>query len=149
MRTERCKDPIVICVSIKIGYLNCQSLPPKFNDIENETLSKADFFVCFGESWININSSIESNLQMNHFSLHLNSQGHGKGLAVYYNPAIFEYKEHYNDESVQLTKMSSYDTDIIYIYRSKVNKTLFEKLKNLIEPDRCILICGDFNICFF
>ena len=45
--------------------------------------------------------------------------------------------------------MSSYDIDIIFIYRSKGNKTLFEILKHLIEPDRCILICGDFNICFF
>ena len=136
-------------LSIKIGYLNCQSLPPKFNEIEKDTtLSKADVF-CFGESWITINSSIESNLQMKHFSLHLNSQGYGKGLAVYHNPAIFQYREHYNDESVQLTKMSSFDIDIIFIYRSKGNKTLFEILKLLIEPERCILICGDFNICSF
>ena len=80
MRTERCKDP-----KVDTRYLNCQSLPQKFKDIENDTtLSKADVF-CFGETWININSSLESNLQMNHFSLHLNSRGHGKGLAVYYN----------------------------------------------------------------
>ena len=69
--------------SLKISSLNYRSLQKHFVDIINDDLLMKGDIICLQETWLEINDTVE-HLQIPGFVLHLNSQGRGKGMAIYY-----------------------------------------------------------------
>ena len=87
--------------------------------------------------------------EMEGYDLHLNSVGHGKGLAVYYEKEIFQHTANIKKPLFQITKMSSTDLDVISVYRSSGGNKMevLEFIKSLTDDKKSTLICGDFNFC--
>ena len=83
------------------------------------------------------------------YKLHLNSHGRGKGLAIYSKEDLFQHVFDINKPNLQITKMSTEQTDIIIVYRSQEEN--FRSVKNDIEPlinlNKTTLIVGDLNYC--
>ena len=102
----------------------------------------------FAETWIpeSLKNSIDFVLE--DYSLHLNSHGRGKGLAVFFKQefgSVFDM----NQEKLNLTKISSKEIDIIGIYQSRdcnIDSTI-ENFEKLIDFEKTTLVVGDFNIC--
>ena len=79
----------------------------------------------------------------------MNSTGHGKGLAVYYDADKFKHCIDVKQQLFQITKMRSEEVDVISVYRSSggSHTGLLDSLKCMIEEDKPTIICGDFNLC--
>ena len=104
--------------------------------------------ICLQETWLEPNDTAD-NLQIPGYILHLNSYGKGKGIAIYFKENIAKHQIDINENSVQISKFSSPDIDIVVLYRSQTCK--FEELKNhlqkLTKGKKAQLIIGDFNFC--
>ena len=72
--------------------------------------------------------------------------GRGKGLAVYYKKDQSIVVRDINEEDLQISVLTSANTTIIGLYRSKTNTSL--ALQEILEVahDDCVIM-GDFNIC--
>ena len=79
----------------------------------------------------------------------MNSAGHGKGLAVYYNADKFKHCNDVKKQLFQISKIRSEDVDVISVYRSSggCQAELLDSLQFMIEKDNPTIICGDFNLC--
>ena len=109
--------------------------------------------LCFSETWLD-DMQDQSQLEIEDFTLLLNSAGRGKGIATYYKDKTFSHKilqcKHVKKKLMQMTVLSTQDLNIINIYRSKYDNTLKEVLTREIDSkiQTPTLVIGDFNICY-
>jgi len=63
---------------------------------------------------------------------------------------VFSLISNIKKEKFQLTKLTSFNLDIISIYRSEGGnlKEIATELEKLLAENKTTLICGDLNICF-
>ena len=134
---------------LKISSLNCRSLKKHFEDISSDELLLKSDIICLQETWLE-DKTIPENILMPNYNLHLNSQGKGKGIAIYYKEDIIKHEQDINDENMQLSKFNSGAIDIVVLYRSQNgnHKDLIKNLKALRNREKPQLIIGDFNFCF-
>ena len=92
--------------------------------------------LCFSETWLNGDIQNQS-LQIEGFTLQLNSVGKGKGIATYYKTDTFSHKnpqwKHIKNELMQMTVLNTQNLNIINIYKSKNDNTLNEVLTTVID----------------
>ena len=98
------------------------------------------------ETWLEPNTE-DSRLQIDDFSLSLNSVGRGKGLAVFFKDSKFQVAKVINCTDIQITKLEGDKLTIIALYRSHGNTTILDYLKELIPEKGSCLAIGDVNIC--
>ena len=134
---------------LNISSLNCRSLKKHFEDISSDELLLKSDIICLQETWLE-DKTIPENILMPNYNLHLNSQGKGKGIAIYYKEDIIKHEQDINDENMQLSKFNSGAIDIVVLYRSQNgnHKDLIKNLKALRNREKPQLIIGDFNFCF-
>ena len=61
----------------------------------------------------------QENLNLRNYNLKLNSISNGKGLATYFKLDIFKHEKDIKLESMQLSKFSANNLDVISVFRSK------------------------------
>ena len=135
--------------NLKIAVLNCHSILDKIEHIKaDRTIWFADV-VCLSETWLK-NDEMNEQLNLPGFSIAANSYGaeRGKGILTYFKPEVFSHQIDIKERDVQITLISSQEMDIISVYRSSSNKSLIKHLSTIINPQRPVLICGDFNFCY-
>ena len=105
--------------------------------------------ICLPESWIWENEDTLG-LELESFAAHHNAVGRGRGISVYFKKSKFTHIQDITEEKIQLTKLSSEDTDVIIVYKSPKGKDseLASHLGQIIDLDRTTLVCGDFNMCY-
>ena len=98
--------------------------------------------ICISETWLNSDEPL-TDLQLDGYSLHVNSVGPGKGLTTYYKVDI-------NENDCQLSKFTSRNIDVVSVYRSSGCRIKFEDIfKNItLSKEKPTLIVGDMNICY-
>ena len=81
--------------------------------------------------------------------MHLNSQGRGKGLAIYCKESTFQHHTDVKKPHLQMTKMSSNQLDVIVIYRSQEEnyKSVKDHIETLTNMNKTTMIIGDLNYC--
>ena len=133
---------------IRIYYHNIQSIRDKTEDIKRDTIPFFADVMIFAETWLEINTcSIDAELQLEHYSLNLNSTGRGKGLAVYFRESKFQVTKEITNHDHQISKLESENLTVITLYRSKASRALAEQLRKMIPANGNCLVIGDLNIC--
>ena len=135
--------------TLKISSLNCRSLKKHFADIRSDHLLLKSDVIALQETWLDDDISTED-LQIPGYDLHLNSNGRGKGIAIYFKRESIKHNIDIKEDSCQISKFTSLDIDIVVIYRSQ-SGDLNELAKNLNELDvneKPLIVIGDFNYCY-
>ena len=78
--------------SLKIFSFNIRSLNENLEDLKYDPTIKFSDIICLSETWLTTDSDVNG-LKLHDYDLHLNSVGHGKGIAVYFNADKFCYIE--------------------------------------------------------
>ena len=135
--------------TIKISSLNCRSLTKHFDDIKSDHLLLKSDLIALQETWI-YDDIATKDLQLGNYHLHLNSKGRGKGIAIYFKKDIFSLDIDINEDSCQITKLTSNNIDIIVLYRSQSGNlmNLAKNLDNMVVNEKPTLVIGDFNFCY-
>ena len=135
--------------SVKISILNCHSLHDKIIDIKADPVLSISDVICFTETWVKDNE-IHPDLQIEGFKLHLNSSEdqRAKGVAVFFKEKAFYMADSLALVSLQVSKLSSDEIDVICLYRSKQCHGGVEAISGLINHTKTTIICGDFNVCY-
>ena len=134
---------------VRVSSINARSLRKHMQDISKDpTLLRSDL-ICIQETWIEPEE--EQNIyNLDGYTKYLNSQGRGKGLAIYIKKNNFKYVSDFKSPNMQISKVTSENIDVISVYRSQ--KEAFLSLKNqvqaLLDPNKTTLIVGDFNFCY-
>ena len=91
----------------------------------------------------------QEDLNLRNYNLKLNSISNGKGLATYFKLDIFKHEKDIKLESMQLSKFSANNLDVISVYRSKEGneRDFIRQLKSMLSVGKVTVISGDFNIC--
>ena len=142
------RDRLTMKTNIKIASLNCNGLKSHFKDISvDNKLLKADIIHLI-ETSLGKNDYQQWNIPG--YSSHFINVGNGKGIVTYFKSTIFRNEEDISTESMQLTKFSSTEIDVVNVYRSNTGNSV-ELLNNILtmveNPVKASLITGDFNIC--
>ena len=134
---------------MKIYSLNCRSLKKHLPDILSDDILMKSDIICLQETWLEDDIEIEI-LEIMNYKLHLNSNGKGKGIAIYFKEDILKHEVDIKDENMQLSKFTSNMIDLVVLYRSQAgnHKYLAEVLETLIDREKPLLVIGDFNFCF-
>ena len=129
--------------------LNCRSLKNHIRDIRSDDMLMKSDIICLQETWLEDDVATEI-LQIENYDLHLNSNGKGKGIAIYFKKDTLKHEIDIKEESMQLSKFRSDALDLVVLYRSQNGnqKNLTETLEKLIEREKPLLVIGDFNFCF-
>ena len=138
-----------VSAGINILCLNCQSLRSKLEHIKHDPVVKQSDVICLNETWLKSDET-SPEIHIDDYEVFLNSVGHGKGLATFIKDKQFYHMADKKSENYQLTMISSDMLDIISVYRSKDGnvRILYEDILKLLHPEKVVVICGDFNICF-
>lgn len=134
--------------AIKIFTLNIASLRGKIYDLQSDPILKFANLAILTETHLYSNQPTED-LQVDGFQLHTNSEGKGKGVAVYFKKDMFTLEYEYAQSDLQITTLSSSELTVIAVYRSLGNNNLVELLPEIIKRninENCI-ISGDLNLC--
>ena len=102
---------------MKICSFNIRSLNENLEDLKYDPTIKCSDIICLSETWLTNDCDVNG-LKLHDYDLHLNSVGHGKGIAVYYNAEIFSHRADIKKTLFQMTKMCSSDVDVLTVYRS-------------------------------
>ena len=139
------------CGILKLSILNCHSLEDKIAHLKVDKMLLLSDVICLTETWIRSNA-LRQEYTIDGYKLDLNSyeEQRGKGIAIYYKENNFDIRSKIKLPSLQITKLSSPDIDIIALYRSASchKDDFFLRIQSLMDPTRSTIICGDFNICF-
>ena len=134
--------------NLKIASLNICRLKPHMEDLAADpTLRKADLIhVC--ETWLTEGEEDRLQFQLEGYDSFFVSVGPGKGL-VTYSKSLFQHVRDVIRPNFQITMFSSRNVDSIHIYRSADGslREVRDQLQDLINPDRTVLVSGDFNVC--
>ena len=135
--------------SVKITALNCRSLKKHHEDIISDSILLKSDIIGLQETWLEIGEEI-ANLDIESYSLKVNSHGRGKGVATYYKSTIFKPDISMNETHMQLAKFTSPIIDVIFIYRSQQAdyRQLNKNIDLLTSKNKPLLVIGDFNFCF-
>ena len=151
-RSENRNPPvwqITLDNSLKISYLNINSLWAKINDVKADPILSFADIIFMGETWLQESTEAAvTDLQLPGYELHANNAGRGKGLAVYYKKDQSIVVRDINEEDLQISVLTSANTTIIGLYRSKTNTSLVDALQEILPDNNndCVIM-GDFNIC--
>ena len=134
---------------VRVSSINARSLKKHMEDISKDpTLLRSDL-ICIQETWIDTEEE-QTVYNLDGYTKHLNSQGRGKGVAIYIKKNKFKYVSDFKSPNMQISKVTSDKVDVITVYRSQ--KEAFLSLKNqveaLVDPHKTTLIVGDFNFCY-
>ena len=134
--------------SLKILSFNIRSLNEHLEDLKHDPTIIFSDMICLSETWLTNDFNVNG-LKLHDYDLHLNSVGHGKGIAVYFNAEKFIHSADIKKPLFQITKMCSPDVDVLTIYRSSGGKKdeLLKDIISLIDPSKSTVLCGDFNFC--
>ena len=129
-----------------VTSLNIRSLPKHHPDLSNDFKIKMSKVIALQETWCSPIAD-NSHLELPGYSLHLISQGPGKGIATYYQ-GEFKVTGEVNKNKFQMARISGNKFEVINIYRSQGADTteFIESLTNLIMINKNCYIVGDFNI---
>ena len=137
-------------ITLKISSLNCRSLKKHIADIKlDDNLLKSNI-ICLQETWLDEDENTQ-NFEIPNYELHLNSNGRGKGLAIYFHKELSRHHEiDIKQENFQISMFSCCNIDVIVIYRSRngSHDDITAILDTLIKRETPILILGDLNFCF-
>ena len=105
--------------------------------------------ICLQETWLEDDTILE-NLKISNYQLHLNSNGKGKGIAIYYKKYALKHEIDIKEENMQLSKFTSSNIDILVLYRSQGGNPndLMMKIAELTSRKKPNLVIGDFNFCY-
>ena len=105
--------------------------------------------ICLQETWLEDDTSIDD-LKISNYELHLNSNGKGKGLAIYYKKSNLQHEIDIKEDNMQLSKFTSSTIDIVVLYRSQAGNhdDLKANLEAMINRSKPQLVIGDFNFCY-
>ena len=133
--------------AFKIYSLNCRSLKKHFPDIlSDEILMKSDV-ICLQETWLD-DDTLRDDLEITNYELHLNSQGKGKGIAIYFKKESLRHQIDIKEENFQLSKFTSDVIELVVLYRSQNHQHLTRILETFLDSEKPLLVVGDFNFCF-
>jgi ATP-dependent DNA helicase PIF1 len=136
--------------SAKVFFHNIYSLTNKIDDLREDPIQAFADIVILAETWLPHDTDNQNiSLHIEGTTLHLNSYGTGKGLAVYTRGNKFTVTEpHINSVHLQMTILHSNNLTVVALYRSKTDKSLVIELFNVIQKEatKAILVIGDFNI---
>ena len=117
-------------------------------DIKADLLWSFADLIILAETWLYDETDQEDqSLYLKDTTVHFNSKGRGKGLAVYIRNNIFNIVKEINNESLQMTLLKSQQLYVLGLYRSKPDKILSSELCRVIPANGPCLVIGDFNIC--
>ena len=135
--------------SLKIYSMNCRSLVKHFPDIKSDDILLKSDIICLQETWLDENRPRED-LEIETYELHLNSNGKGKGIAIYFKKDLLKHELDIKHQNIQISKFTSSDLDLIVIYRSQSGNLnlLTQYFDKLMDREKPLLIIGDFNFCF-
>ena len=133
---------------VKVLFHNIHSLRDKIDDVRADLLLPFADLAIFSETWLSPEVDREDlSLHLKNTSVHFNSQGRGKGLAVYIRDKRFNIVKDINTECLQMTLLQNHYCYVLGLYRSQQDKTLSLKLKEIVPSSGTCLIIGDFNLC--
>ena len=132
----------------RISSLNVRSLRKHIEDVRSDTFLLRSDVICLQETWKEKDED-ETMYHLDGYQVHFNSQGRGKGLAIYIKKN-FKCVKDIRTVNLQISKISSETLDVIVVYRTQEEPYLSLKnhLQKLINPSKETLIVGDFNFCF-
>ena len=135
--------------TMKISSLNCRSLRKHYEDIISDKLLLKSDVICLQETWLE-EDTLSDNLSIQDYDLHLNSNGNGKGIAIYYKKNTIQHETDIKKENMQLSKFTSSSIDIVVLYRSQGgnHNDMKANLAALASKNKPQLVIGDFNYCF-
>ena len=132
---------------MRLSSLNIRSLKKHIQDIQQDDILTKSDIICLQETWLE--NEDKNGYGVNGYELHLNSQGRGKGLAIYFKKDIFKHETDVKKPNLQMSKMSTEQVDVIVVYRSQNEN--FKSVKNHIETminfNKTTIIVGDLNYC--
>ena len=127
--------------------LNIRSLVKHHVNIEQDYQMRASV-IALQETWCSMEHE-NNHMQIPGYSLHLVSQGRGKGVATYFK-AGFQISGAVCTELFQISKVSGPNFDVINVYCSQGmdKKQFLNDLGSLARGTKPCFIVGDFNIDF-
>ncbi len=113
---------------------------------EDTILMKSDI-ICLQETWLENEGKNDYNV--NGYELHLNSQGRGKGLAIYFKKECFQHETDIKKPNLQISKVSSEQVDVIIVYRSQDEnyRSVKDDIETMMNFNKTTIIVGDLNYC--
>ena len=133
---------------LRISSLNCRSLRSKIEDIRKDYELCGSDIICLSETWLGEHDEVDD-LQIEGYSLHVNSVGCGKGLATYLRGEKFRHVLDVKEDELQISKYSSIALDLVSVYRSNHCQTLMQNVfEEILSSNKPTLILGDMNICY-
>ena len=135
--------------NFKIYSLNCRSLKKHFPDIISDDILMKSDVICLQETWLD-DDTLRGDLDIANYELHLNSQGKGKGIAIYFKKETLRHQIDIKEENLQLSKFTSDVIELVVLYRSQNgdHKHLTQILETLLDSEKPLFVVGDFNFCF-
>ena len=120
-----------------------------YQDIISDNLLLKSDVICLQETWLEDDTILE-NLKISNYELHLNSNGKGKGIAIYYKKCTIKHEIDIKEDNMQLSKFTSSTIDILVLYRSQGgnHNDLMMKIADLTSRNKPQLVIGDFNFCY-
>ena len=132
----------------KILSLNTYSLRKHIDDIQRDYHLLSCNVICLQETWLEGQEESNNLYQLTSFNANFNSKGRGKGIATYSSDS-FIWEQNITKANFQITKLFSSNMNVINVYRSEnAGANFLEELEKLIEYDKTLIICGDFNYCY-
>ena len=134
---------------MRVSSINVRSLRKHLEDVKKDFFLMRSDLVCIEETWLEPEED-ENVYQIEGYTSHLNSQGRGKGLAIYIKKNKFRHVIDLRSPYMQITKVTSERMDVISVYRSQEEPflSLKNQVESLIDPDKTTLVVGDFNFCY-
>ena len=127
----------------------CKIIKKHTEDVKSDIIINQSDIICLQETWLEKDID-DGPYQIKGYKLHLNSQGRGKGMAIYMKEGKFNHTEDVSTPNLQISLMSSTEVDVISIYKSHEESFKFtlDHLKATIHPEKTTIIVGDFNFCY-
>jgi hypothetical protein len=136
--------------STKVFFHNIHSLTHKIDALQEDPIQTFADVVILAETWLPYETDNgDISVQIQGTTLHLNSCGTGKGLAVYTRGNKFTVAEsHINSTYLQITILHSNDLTVVALYRSKTDISIVMELSKILQKEATtnVLVIGDFNI---
>ena len=133
----------------RISSLNVRSLRKHIEDVRKDPVILSSDVICIQETWLEPEED-ENVYQIEGYTTHLNSQGRGKGIAIYIKKNKFRHVMDFQSPYMQISKVTSERMDIIAVYRSQEEPfwSLTNQVEALIDPSKTTLVVGDLNYCY-
>ena len=129
---------------LEIVSLNIRSLRKHFVDLLNDPFIKKVDVLCLQETWLGQDEDTGL-FHIPGFNSHFNNMKRGRGLTCYCKQSSECYEVKQN--SFQISKLVTYQLDIISLYRSQEEKgEIVEHISQLISADNPTIILGDINL---